>query len=338
MRLPNGFGSVVKLSGNRRRPYMARKTVGWTDEAKQLYAIVGYFAKKAEALAALAEYNTQPFSQKARGMTFKDVSEAWEKERQESGQSYSNQYKAAFARLAPLNERLYVELTAKDYQQIINKCEMGYSTKKSIRIVASLINKYAVANGIVSVNYANLAKLPAQTDSVLHKPFSEKELQTLWEHSDNFSVQTVLIYIYTGFRATEFLKVRKENVFLSERYMLGGLKTSAGKNRAVPIAEKIYPFIEAMYNRSQGEFLFEHDGGSLSYDFYRHRIFNRVMKEYGMEHLPHDCRHTCATMLDNAGVNPKIYKLILGHSSNDVTEKVYTHKTISQLVEAINKI
>lgn len=30
MRLPNGFGSVYKLSGNRRKPWVARKTTGWT--------------------------------------------------------------------------------------------------------------------------------------------------------------------------------------------------------------------------------------------------------------------------------------------------------------------
>ena len=29
MRLPNGYGGVVKLSGNRRRPYAARITTGW---------------------------------------------------------------------------------------------------------------------------------------------------------------------------------------------------------------------------------------------------------------------------------------------------------------------
>ena len=29
MRLPNGFGGVSKLHGNRRNPWLARKTVGW---------------------------------------------------------------------------------------------------------------------------------------------------------------------------------------------------------------------------------------------------------------------------------------------------------------------
>ena len=29
MKLPNGYGSVVKMSGKRRKPYMVRKTIGW---------------------------------------------------------------------------------------------------------------------------------------------------------------------------------------------------------------------------------------------------------------------------------------------------------------------
>lgn len=29
MKLPNGFGTVYKLSGKRRNPYIARKTSGW---------------------------------------------------------------------------------------------------------------------------------------------------------------------------------------------------------------------------------------------------------------------------------------------------------------------
>ena len=29
MKLPNGYGSVVKLSGKRRKPWMVRKTTGY---------------------------------------------------------------------------------------------------------------------------------------------------------------------------------------------------------------------------------------------------------------------------------------------------------------------
>ena len=47
MKLPNGFGSVYKLSGNRRNPYRAIITIRWeinkdTGKWKQLRQTIGY--------------------------------------------------------------------------------------------------------------------------------------------------------------------------------------------------------------------------------------------------------------------------------------------------------
>ena len=60
MKLPNGFGSVHKLPGNRRKPWRARKTSGWvtdskTGEVKQKYVTIGYFSTQKEALQALVQ-------------------------------------------------------------------------------------------------------------------------------------------------------------------------------------------------------------------------------------------------------------------------------------------
>ena len=55
-------------------------------------------------------------------------------------------------------------------------------------------------------------------------------------------------------------------------------------------------------------------------------------------HLPHDGRHTCATLPDDAEISLKIKQLILAHSSQDITSKVFTHKALEQLIEAINRI
>ena len=62
MKLPNGFGSVYKLSGKRRKPWCARKTIGWTfDEERQksfpVYVFIGYYQSRSEALLALTDYN-----------------------------------------------------------------------------------------------------------------------------------------------------------------------------------------------------------------------------------------------------------------------------------------
>jgi len=62
------------------------------------------------------------------------------------------------------------------------------------------------------------------------------------------------------------------------------------------------------------------------------------MKELGMEqYTPHYARHTCATMLREAGVADDLRKLILGHSSGDITDR-YTHVSDAMLVEAIDQI
>ena len=42
MRNPNGYGSVFKLSGNRRKPFAVRITKGWTDEGKRIYKYLSY--------------------------------------------------------------------------------------------------------------------------------------------------------------------------------------------------------------------------------------------------------------------------------------------------------
>ena len=62
MKLPNGYGSVVKLSGKRRKPWMVRKTTGYRiDPVKEKkvneYIIIGYAATKTEGLQMLADYN-----------------------------------------------------------------------------------------------------------------------------------------------------------------------------------------------------------------------------------------------------------------------------------------
>lgn len=60
-------------------------------------------------------------------------------------------------------------------------------------------------------------------------------------------------------------------------------------------------------------------------------------------HLPHDARHTCATLMDLTSEDEKPIvvphrKKILGHSCNDITLDLYTHNIINSLVDDINKI
>ena len=61
MKNPNGYGSVTKLSGNRRRPFWVRKTVGWNDKGQPIYETIGYAPTREEGNIMLAEYNKNPY-------------------------------------------------------------------------------------------------------------------------------------------------------------------------------------------------------------------------------------------------------------------------------------
>ena len=63
------------------------------------------------------------------------------------------------------------------------------------------------------------------------------------------------------------------------------------------------------------------------------------MKQLNMKQTPHDTRHTCISLLTKADVNPTTIKKIIGHKgAMSLTEIVYTHFEIEELVDAINKI
>lgn len=92
MKLPNGYGSVVKLYGKRRNPNLVRKTNGWhfdkeKDKQVQDFIIIGYAPTRADGLQMLADYNKNLFDTKATKMTFDDVCEEWSKA---STQLYQN--------------------------------------------------------------------------------------------------------------------------------------------------------------------------------------------------------------------------------------------------------
>ena len=76
MKNANGYGSVVKLSGNRRKPWACRKTVGFkcneeTRKSYPVYKYISYHSTRKEAVLALAEYNKSPYM--LNDYTFKEV-------------------------------------------------------------------------------------------------------------------------------------------------------------------------------------------------------------------------------------------------------------------------
>ena len=75
----------------------------------------------------------------------------------------------------------------------------------------------------------------------------------------------------------------------------------------------------------------------MTYDKYRKR-FEKVMKCLNMSHRPHETRHTFITKAKAYNMDEYVLKLIVGHAISDITENVYTHRTVEQLKTEIRKI
>lgn len=97
MKNPNGYGSVFKLGGNRRRPWCARVTIGWTDEGKQKYKNIRYYEEREEAMIVLAQYNCDPYDLDNNRITFAEIYEKWSEEKfPKLSHSVIKSYKTAF--------------------------------------------------------------------------------------------------------------------------------------------------------------------------------------------------------------------------------------------------
>lgn len=146
----------------------------------------------------------------------------------------------------------------------------------------------------------------------------------------------LLILLYTGIRVQELLILETSNVHLDEHYFITGVKTDAGKSRIIPIHDNLMPIMQTHFNPDSFYF-WDVQGSQRIYQTLRWR-FDRYLKQLNMNHLPHDTRHTAATLMHNAGVEEMYIKLIIGHRLDDITQRVYIHSNPNRLVEEINKV
>ena len=213
-------------------------------------------------------------------------------------------YQASYRSAEKLHKMKFVDPRKKDLQQIIDACKKSHGTKRKIKVLFNQMYKYAMQNGLVTKDYSTYVELGKNDSGTYRKPFTMDEIKTLWDNVERDSfIRLILILIYTGMRPGELLDVKIEDVNFEERYLRGGFKTEAGTNRLIPIHNSIHNFVEELAAVG-GEFLVtNNDGHQMKYHNFYNEHFKRVMKQLDMDHKPHDCRHTFATLMDNADAN-----------------------------------
>ena len=363
IKLPNKFGSVYKLSGKRRNPWAVRKTVGWKQVPEKMksypvYEFIGYYPTRTEALQALADYNKNPYDLHFNTITFEEVYDRWSEIHYEKIKD-SNGYKAAFKTCMPIWDMKFVDIKLDHLQIVVDESGKNTPTLKTLKNMLGMIYDYAVMHEIVSqdkrdmIRYIDISK-PGNSNAYDRKPFTKKAIKQLWTaEPSNEYISVVLILIYSGLRISELLDLEKKDIHLDERWFyVKEAKTEAGI-REVPIAEKIVPFFEYWLSRKCDHLICTPDDEAFTYRNYYDSYWIPLMLQLGMGefiteedkkepvykgYTPHCTRHTCVSLLTEAGVDERILQKIVGHKGQNVTQAVYTHIELPFKLEAINKI
>ena len=144
--------------------------------------------------------------------------------------------------------------------------------------------------------------------------------------------ETIEFLLIMCYSGFRILAYKNMEVNLTERYFKGGVKTKSGKGRIVPIHSAILPLVELRMKRD-GDILISTTGT------FRQEMY-KALERIGIErHTPHDCRHTFSRLCERDNVNENDRKRMMGHSFGaDITNGVYGHRTLEELRTEIEKI
>lgn len=362
MRLPNGFGQITEIKNSRlRNRYRVMITVGKNDIGKPICKLLkpkAYFATYNEAYAALIEYHKNPY-ELDKDITVKELYERWSKEHyptltQPSTKNLKNAWQYC---------SVVYDMKAKDLRvRHIKSCMSTGSiikgkiktptphTQNYIKTVFNNMLDYAVEYEIVDRNYARTFNLSPEvmkactTVSNPHISFTDDEMNCLWNNLYNIpGVDILIIQCYTGWRAAEICSLTVDNVDMDNRLMFGGVKTESGKNRFVPIHSKIYPLIKIRYDdaisNNYSHIFRNKKSQKMTYNKYI-TLFKNIIHSLNLNknHRTHDCRKQFVTMAKKYNVDEYAIKYIVGHSISDITEKIYTTRSLEWLKAEIEKI
>lgn len=345
IRNANGTGSVYKLPGNRRNPYAVSITVKTEyDEKKDKYIlkrkILGYYPTQQAARKALAMYNDSPCNPEYIDITFADIYKIIQpKMESRLSKTRMDSYNAALKYITCADRRIK-DIRTIDLQKCIDDCKHKSSTKQNIKTVMSKVYEYAMQNDFATKDYSLYVKFDKDAVEIKRKLFTNEEINILWKNQGRWDIDLILVLLYTGMRINEFLALKSVFVDIDNKTIT--LPREIVKNdsseRTVPIHDKLIPILNRFKDVGSEYIAVKPTGARIQYKNYMGREIKELEQLLGERHTPHDTRHTFITRARECGCENLVIQRIVGHTPDTITQRVYTHLTIEELLTEINKV
>lgn len=368
-RRPNGSGTVVTLSGRRRKPFCAKVTLDERNltngEKKRL--VIGTFETYQEALNALSLYSLTVNNTISKKEAMEIDPEVYQKVQDKMSKKVptfldiyyildkdefsllspqtQNSMHGAIKHLKKLHYLKIDQITLRMIQDVFDEDGSNHSTQVHMKTICAKVFRYAVVNQYIERNddYTSYIRIAKYEESDMHRPYTINEILAL-KKADTPEAHIMLIFIYTGVRINELLNIKRDNIHIDEKcdddgterlisYMITGSKTKAGKNRIVPIHNDIKQYVIDELLKPEKRLV------DVTYaNFTTRTVLIKVNKLLNTHHTMHDTRKTFATLCQMNNLNVYIRKKVLGHRMNDITFDVYTNESKNRLWTEVNKI
>jgi integrase len=229
-----------------------------------------------------------------------------------------------------------------ELQQWITDLSTNGSTRKNgglspsrVRQAHQVIHgvlKYAIRTERLSKNVAGDIELPKKA-SASRRYLTHKQLQQLARETGRFESLT-LVLGYCGLRFGEAIALRGNDIQGKTIHVHRSVTAVRGKGqvegdtkthetRHVPVPTLVWEKIDLPADPSA--LVFPGKGGYLTNGEYRW-AFDAAATRIGVTGLvPHELRHTCASLAISAGANVKAVQTLLGHASAVMTLDLYGH-------------
>ena len=342
---PNGAGCAYR----RGRTWTACITVGWkltpTGRAQAIRRTKGGFPTKREALAYCQQLQSAP-TEKPK-MTLQQVYDAWLPVHENRvSKSTMDCYRAAFRYFDDLRYRPMCDIDVDDLQDCLDACPRARRTRENMKAVMGLLYKYAIPRHQATMNLAEYLHT-GDNDKSTRPPFSPDQVERIRQRIGmTLYADVVYVLIYTGFRPAELFSLTKDSYH--DGILTGGIKTEAGKDRAVPVSPKIRAIIEQRVSACYG-FLFPRENGEqMSVAYFRDYCFYPVLAAAGIQPLPtadhpayytpYSARHTFANLLKGAPGSDVDKAKLIGHANYDTTKKMYQSAELDAMRKIIEEL
>lgn len=219
----------------------------------------------------------------------------------------------------------------------------GKSNSLQSKVLVSLRSIFNAVheNGLIACSPVSSMLKPTGKTTQEKETLTAKESQILLEKVQNTRARTFLLTaLHTGMRRGEILGLQWKDIDFQEKIIhvqhnavvsenettvSEGLKTKAAK-RNLPLSEELDAWLSERKKTSHSQYVIAMENHKpLTKSSYR-SMWWLIERELPDTHITaHILRHTYITRLFEAGLDIKEIQYLAGHSTMDMTLKVYTH-------------